>query len=60
MTRTRPVYSFADLRAERHAQTFTERQLPPVDPRVRALLDDEGYLRSRSQECCGCPCWMSG
>ena len=43
MTRTRPLQTAADLRAERHARTFLPRQLPPPDPRV-ARLAAEGYV----------------
>jgi hypothetical protein len=43
MTRTRPLQTAAELRAERHARTFTPRQLPPPDPRV-ARLAAEGYV----------------
>jgi len=43
MTRTTPLRSEADLRAERHARTFLPRQLPPPDPRV-ARLAAEGYV----------------
>lgn len=43
MTRTRPLQTPADLRAERHARTFLPRQLPPPDPRV-ARLAAEGYV----------------
>ena len=42
MTRTRPLRSEADLRAERHAQTFVGKQRPAVDPRV-VQLEAEGY-----------------
>lgn len=40
---TNPWRTLADLRAERHAKTFTEHQLPPPDERVRRLLQD-GYV----------------
>jgi hypothetical protein len=43
MTRTRPLQTAAELRAERHARTFTPRQLPPPDPRVARLAAD-GYV----------------
>jgi hypothetical protein len=43
MTRTRPLQTAADLRAERHARTFLPRQLPPPDPRVARLAAD-GYV----------------
>jgi hypothetical protein len=43
MTRTRPLQTAAELRAERHARTFLPRQLPPADPRV-AQLAAEGYV----------------
>jgi hypothetical protein len=43
MTRTRPLQTPADLRAERHARTFLPRQLPPPDPRV-AQLAAEGWF----------------
>jgi hypothetical protein len=43
MTRTRPLQTAADLRAERHARTFTASQLPPADPRV-LRLSAEGYV----------------
>ena len=43
MTRTRPLQTPADLRAERHARTFVGKQRPAVDPRV-ARLEAEGYL----------------
>jgi len=33
----------AELRAERHARTFTASQLPPADPRVLRLKAD-GWL----------------
>ncbi len=43
MTRTTPLRSEADLRAERHARTFVGKQRPAVDPRV-ARLAAEGYV----------------
>lgn len=43
MTRTRPLQTAADLRAERHARTFLPRQLPPADPRV-VQLAAEGWF----------------
>jgi len=43
MTRTRPLQTAAELRAERHARTFTASQLPPADPRV-LRLKAEGYV----------------
>jgi hypothetical protein len=43
MTRTRPLQTAAELRAERHARTFVDRQLPPIDPRVARLAAD-GYV----------------
>ncbi len=43
MTRTHPLQSPAEARAERHARTFTASQLPAPDPRV-ARLSAEGYL----------------
>jgi hypothetical protein len=43
MTRTRPLQTPAELRAERHARTFMPRQLPPADPRV-LRLSAEGFL----------------
>jgi hypothetical protein len=43
MTRTTPLRSEADLRAERHARTFTASQLSPPDPRVARLAAD-GYV----------------
>jgi hypothetical protein len=43
MTRTRPLQTAAELRAERHARTFLPRQLPPPDPRV-LRLSAEGYV----------------
>jgi hypothetical protein len=46
MTRTRPLQTAADLRAERHARTFVDRQLPPIDPRVLTLAA-KGYLPSQ-------------
>jgi len=42
MTRTRPLQTAAELRAERHARTFLPRQLPPPDPRV-VQLAAEGW-----------------
>jgi hypothetical protein len=36
---TRP-HNLSEQRAERHARTFTERQLPPPDERVRRLMLD--------------------
>jgi hypothetical protein len=43
MTRTRPLQTAAELRAERHAQTFVGKQRPAVDPRV-VQLEAEGYM----------------
>ena len=43
MTRTRPLQTAAEARAERHARTFLPRQLPPADPRVARLAAD-GYV----------------
>jgi hypothetical protein len=43
MTRTRPLQTAAEARAERHARTFTASQLPAPDPRVARLAAD-GYL----------------
>jgi hypothetical protein len=43
MTRTRPLQTPADLRAERHARTFVGKQRPAVDPRV-AQLAAEGWF----------------
>ncbi len=43
MSRSYPMQTPADARAERHARTFMASQLPPVDPRV-ARLEAEGYL----------------
>ena len=42
MTRTRPLQTAAEARAERHARTFLPRQLPPPDPRV-VQLEAENY-----------------
>ena len=43
MTRTRPLQTPAELRAERHARTFVGKQRPAVDPRV-LRLSAEGYV----------------
>jgi hypothetical protein len=43
MTRTNPLQSRADLRAERHARTFAREQLPTVDPQVLRLAA-AGYV----------------
>jgi hypothetical protein len=42
MTRTAPLATKADLRAERHARTFAREQRPQIDPRVSRLAA-EGY-----------------
>jgi hypothetical protein len=42
MTRTRPLQTAAELRAERHARTFVGKQRPAVDPRV-LRLSAEGW-----------------
>jgi hypothetical protein len=42
MGRTTEMQSRADQRAERHAQTFAQSQLPKPDPRVSELAA-EGY-----------------
>lgn len=42
MTRTNPLQSRADQRAERHARTFAREQLPQRDHQVERLMR-EGY-----------------
>jgi hypothetical protein len=52
--RTNPLQSRADLRAERHARTFTREQLPAADPQVERLMR-EGYVPLQIASMLGMP-----
>jgi hypothetical protein len=48
------LQSEPERRAERHARTFTERQLPPPDERVRSLMA-QGYVPLQIASMLGMP-----